>query len=78
MLLVLMFWIDPPTDINLMRSMFTYVDVGAVNTSVRSAASAVRNPACCASTSAPTLMSGRTTASTATSPSRQKVRTSDG
>lgn len=58
-----------------MRSMFTYVGVDAVNTSVRNVGSAARSPACYANTYAPTLMSGHTTVSTATSPSRQKVRT---
>lgn len=63
-----------PTDTNLMRSMFMYVDVGVVNTSVKNVGSAVRSPACCANIFAPTLTSGHTTVSTATSPSRQKVR----
>lgn len=63
-----------PTDTNLMKSTSMYVGVGAVNTSVRNAVSAVRSPACCENIFAPTQMSGHTTVSTATSPSRQKVR----
>lgn len=62
-----------PTGTNLMRSMFMYVDGDGANTSVRNAGSAARSPACCENTSAPTLMSGHTTVSTATSPLRQKV-----
>lgn len=61
------------TDTSPMRSMFTYVDVDEANTSVRNVESAARSPACCENTSAPTLMSGRTTVSTATSPLRLKV-----
>lgn len=64
-----------PADTNLMRSMFMYVGVEEVNTSVRNVASAARSPACCANTSAPTRTSGPTTAGTVTSPSRQKVWT---
>lgn len=52
--------------------MFVVVDV--VNTSVKNVGSAAKSPACCANTSAPTQMSGRTTVSTVTSPSRLKVR----
>lgn len=65
------------TDTNLMRSTFTYVGVDEVNTSVRNVGSAARSPACCANISAPTLMSGHTTVSTATSPLRLKVRMLD-
>lgn len=54
-----------------------YVGVDEVNTSVRNVGSAARSPACCANTSAPTLMSGHTTVSTATSPLKRKVRTVD-
>lgn len=55
------------------KSTCMYVGVGVANTSVRNVESAVRSQACCANTSAPTLTSGRTTVSSVTSPSRQKV-----
>lgn len=63
-----------PADSNLTRTMCMCVGVVVVNTSVRSVGSAARSPACCVNTSAPTLTYGPTTAPTATSPSRLKVR----